>query len=53
MCNILRLLMIKVDVAENVALGHFIRLELVDGVETDGNLCNHGVLELAVDCVDM
>jgi hypothetical protein len=53
MCNILRLLMIKVDVAENVALGHLGRLKLVYGVETDGNLCNHGVLELAIDCVDM
>jgi hypothetical protein len=52
-CDILRLLMIKVDVAENVALRHFSSLELIDGVETDRNLSNHRVLELAVDCVDV
>jgi hypothetical protein len=45
--------MVKVDVAENVALRHLGSLKLVDGVETDGNLSNHRVLELAVDCVDV
>jgi len=51
--DILRLLVIQVDVAENVALRHFSRLELIDGIETDRNLSNHGVLELAVDCIDV
>jgi len=42
--------MVKVYVAENVALGNLIRLELVDGIETYRDLCNHGVMELTVDC---
>lgn len=51
--DILRLLMVKVDVAENVALRHLSSLKLVDGVEPYWNLSNHRVLELAVDCVDV
>jgi hypothetical protein len=51
--DILRLLVIKVDVAENVALRHLLRLELVDGIETYGNLSNHRMLKLTVDCIDV
>jgi hypothetical protein len=51
--DILRLLVVKVDVAENVTLRYFRRLELIDGIETDRNLSNHRVLELAVYCVDV
>jgi hypothetical protein len=51
--DILRLLVVKVDVAEDVALRHLLSLELVNGVETYWNLSNHRVLKLAVDCIYM
>ncbi|NBX48803.1 hypothetical protein EBT25_02465 [bacterium] len=51
MCHILRLLMVKVDIAQNVALRNLVSLKLIDGIEPDGDLSNHWVVKVAVDGV--
>jgi hypothetical protein len=53
MSLVLRLLVIKIDIAEKVALRNLVSLELIDGIETYRNLSHHRMPKVTVDGVDV